>query len=231
MKRTAFLFFALFALILSGCASQPSSSPGSLRPVKLQTLTGMYRYFAYGQCSDGGPQGFEPLPSQGIVLAGENAHTSYDPMYDECTITTLFYLAGILFDLSQLGSQSVARAVLSFRLISSETDTSQQHVSCATSLKLAITAWQDYNPEAYYPNLPAFSLPLVDFGRAAQPSPTPGVQIDQAHATISVDVTQAVNGWLSNRWPNDGLVLGPQNISSSRACLSRYTDFALAITH
>jgi hypothetical protein len=231
MKRVIILSMVFCALVLSACGPQPSTQPDTLlQPTMLQSLTARYQFFTFEMCQDGGPDGFESLPAEGTVLAGEQAETSYSSLGGECSIIDFDYYAGILFDVDSLGSQTIRQATLSFRLVSGETDQAQGQVSCATELTVSDAAWKDYDVTGSDLNVPAYELPLADFASAPQPTPTAGVQLDVAHATLKVDVTEAVKGWLSKRWPNQGLILR-KNVGGMASCLSRYTDFALTIAH
>ncbi len=225
----------LLAGALAGCmraaSGQPSNTGTVLYPTHLMTIpaTGLPVYSG-SPCADSGPQGTH-LPDQADeVFAGQEIGTqsisqSAGGGFEQCARTTYTYAALVPFAFPH-NTTGVTHALLTFSVLDDGTHpAASERVSCATALELATqdltTQQSDVSSSSSYLTLPS--------GVMSQLSSSPTAQVDANKAQWTLDVTQAVQAWLSNQRPNDGFVLaGPEN--ASQTCLSIYGGFTLTLS-
>jgi len=214
-------------------ASQPPTPPptprppsGAQREVFGQAANTLTRGFANPACPQGEAKIASPLLAAGEAAVGWNFAAGI-----RCGV---IYRSGIWFgELQNLKGTTVLDARLSFYVARSQSS-SQGHpltgqVSCLGQLQMATAIWMNN------PNSPTALLgtPYLAF-----PGNRPGdTEIFGKYGIsqgmfVSLDVSDAVQQWVSGTRPNYGFVLVPdQNTYSGPTdrCYSRYHGFTLTV--
>lgn len=210
--RLSLVGCVLSGVVLGACALGSTSHVSSHMPAAPTTPQGtpvaplaphtVRRDFIMWQGASGACASETPppdgAPGADEALVGQQTWGSGGTAGNECRTTVRSFMAGVFFAPAQLGAAEPAHATLQLHL-----DLLAQPTDCVVQMEVASPSWESEDPSQ------AIATPyaIIPLGTASggQQSP-PSVTIDRQTHLVTVDVTDAAQGWVGKQPPVTGLV-------------------------
>jgi hypothetical protein len=210
--RLSLVGCVLSGIVLVACALGSTSHVSSRMPAAPMTPQGtpvvssalqtVHRDFimwrgASGACaSETPPPDGAPVADEALV--GQQTWGSGGTAGNECQTTVRSFMAGVFFAQAQLGAKEPVHATLQLHL-----DPLAQPKDCVVQMEVASPSWESEDPSQ------AIATPyaIIPLGTTlGDQQSLPSVTIDRQTQTVTVDVTDAAQGWVGKQPPVAGLV-------------------------